>query len=351
MQKKLQQIVEEIDAGLTGDDTKDVEYLHACAEKYKDEPNEMEIRRHIGRQLADRLTEEQRQEFDSAYTNDLNRMKQTLGEVLMLIKSKNIPDAEKLLVENQLDEGLNENLLRDDSVTMYLEFENPVEEAFYNVKFKPEKRVVDVGLPFKTSYQLAAFIAVEKKELEKALRILDVGIKRCPFAADLIFERCEIYKMLDRLPDVWKTMNENSGYLYRRMDVAHYFRNIGWYFSSKQYWDTAICCYATSAMWQEHPMVNNELTYIQQTSKRSFDEINKLLQDTNQWKSVLAKHSLTVVPVDPLWLELFMYIGGEAEKNGSFAYAANCYHLHHDLTESEESKARLEACVAQIPKA
>ncbi|CAN5460984.1 hypothetical protein BH10CYA1_BH10CYA1_27720 [soil metagenome] len=350
MQKQLQQITAEIDAGLTGDDTKDVEYLQNCAEKYKDEPNQMEIRRHIGRQLATKLTEEERQEFDSAYNNDLNRMKQTLSEVLTLIKAQDITAAEKLLAENKLEEGLDENILRDDSVTMYLEFENPVEEAFYNVKFKPEKRVMDVGLPFKTSYQLAAFIAVEKKELDKALRILDTGIRRCPLAADLIFERGEVYKMQNRLPDLYKTMTENSAYLYRRTDIAHYFRNIGWYFSSKQDWDTAICCYAASAMWQEHPMVSNELTYIQQTSKRSFDQINNLIQDAERWKAVLARHSLNVIPVDPLWIELFMYIGEQAETAGSIAYAANCYHLHHDLTESPESKTRLEACVARMPK-
>ncbi len=139
MQKQLQQITAEIDAGLTGDDDKDVQYLHDCAEKYKDEPNQMEIRRHIGRHLATKLTEEQRQSFNSAYTNDLNRMKQTLGEVLTLIKAKDISAAEKLLVENNLEEGLDANILQDDSVTMYLEFENPVEEAFYKVRFEPKR--------------------------------------------------------------------------------------------------------------------------------------------------------------------------------------------------------------------
>lgn len=350
MQKQLQQITDEIDAGLTGDDTKDIEYLHNCAEKYKDEPNQIEIRRHIGRHLAKRLTEDEQKEFDSAYQADLNQMKQTLAEAMTLIKAKNIPAAEKLLAEKFLSEGIDDGILRDDAVTTYLEFENPVEEAYYNVKFKPEKRVMDVGLPFKTSYQLAAFIAVEKKELDKALRILDIGVKRCPFAADLIFERGEVYKMQNRLPDLYKTMTENSSYFYRRSDIAHYFRNIGWYFSSKQDWDAAICCYATSAMWQEHPMVSNELNYIQQASKRSFDDINNLIQDAERWKAVLANHSLKIVPVDPMWVELFMYIGEKAETAGQFAYAANCYHLHHDLTESPDSKARLEACVALIPK-
>ncbi len=350
MQKQLQQITDDIDAGLTGDDTKDVEYLHKCAEKYKDEPNQMEIRRHIGRHLAKRLTEEESQQFESAYKNDLNRMKQTLGEALILIKAHDIPAAEKLLAEHELSEGLNDGILRDDTVTTYLEFENPVEEAFYKVKFTPEKRVMDVGLPFKTSYQLAAFIAVEKKELDKALRILDIGIKRCPFAADLIFERGEVYKMQNRLPDLYKTMTEASSYFYRRSDIAHYFRNIGWYFSSEKDWDTAICCYAASAMWHDHPMVNNELSYIEQESKRDFDDINELIQDPERWKTVLAKHSLNVVPIDPLWIELFMYVGEQAETAGKFAYAANCYQLHHDLTRSADSKARLEACVARIPQ-
>ncbi|MBS1952647.1 MAG: hypothetical protein JST89_00530 [Cyanobacteria bacterium SZAS-4] len=349
MQKQLQQIIDNIDAGLTGDDTKDVEYLHNCAEKYKDEAHQMEIRRHIGRHLAKRLSDEQQKEFSAAYQSDLNRMKQTLGEALMLIKAKDIPAAEKLLADNGLSDGMYENVMNDDTVTTYLEFENPVEEAYYKVKFQPEKRIMDVGLPFRTSYQLAAFIAVENKELDRALRILDTGIKRCPFAADLIFERGEVYKMQNRLPELYKTMTENSSYFYRRGDIAHYFRNIGWYFSSEKDWDAAICCYATSAMWKSHPMVNNELTYIEQESKRPFDDINNLIQDPEQWKAVLAKHSLNIIPVDPLWLELFMYVGEQAETAGQFAYAANCYHLHHDLTESAESKARLEACVAKLP--
>jgi hypothetical protein len=350
VQKQLQQIIAEIDAGLTGDDTRDRQYLRECSDKYKEEPNQLEIQRHIGRHMATRLSEEERKGFEEAFNADKARNKQTLVDVLNLVKAKDIAGAEKLMAENDILDGYSPDLMRDDGVTTYLEFENPIEEAYYNVKMKPEKRVVDVGIPFKTSYQLAAFVAVEKKELDRALRILETGIRRCPFAADLIFEQGEVFKMQDKLQDLHKSMTSNSEHFYRRGDVAHYFRNLGWYFSSKQDWDTAICCYATSAMWQDHPMVNNELTYIQQTSKRSMEDMTKLVQNPESWKGILEKQNLKIIPVDPLWIELFQYFGENAEKEGQYAYAANCYHLHYDLTQSEEIKARLEACVAKLPK-
>jgi hypothetical protein len=350
VQKHLQQIIAEIDSGLTGDDTKDRQYLSECSDRYKAEPNQLEIQRHIGRQMAARLSEDQKQEFEAAFNADMAKNKQLLVDVLTLVKSKDIAGAEKLMAENDILDGYSPSMMRDDDVTTYLEFENPIEEGYYNVKFKPEKRVMDVGIPFKTSYQLAAFIAVEKKELDRALRILEIGIKRCPFAADLIFEQGEVFKMQDKLQELHKSMTANSEFFYRRGDVAHYFRNLGWYYSCKQDWDTAICCYATSAMWQDHPMVNNELTYIQQTSNRSMEEMTKMVQNPESWKEILEKQSLKIIPVDPLWIELFQYFGEKAEQDGQFAYAANCYHLHYDLTQSEEIKARLEACVAKLPK-
>ena len=350
MPKQLQEIIDEIDAGLTGDDTRDREYLHNCTEKYKGEPNQLEIQRHIGRHVAARLTDEDRKRFEEAYNADVQRNKKILAEIIELVKAKNIAAAEKLMEEHDMSEGYSPDMAYDDEVTTYLEFENPIEEAYYQLKFKPEKRIADMGIPFKTSYQIAAFVAVEKKDLDKALRILEIGLKRCPFAADLMFEQGEVFKMQDRLDELYKSMTANSEHLYRRGDIAHYFRNLGWYFSSKQDWDTAICCYATSAMWQDHPMVNNELTYIHQTSKRSMEEMTALVQSPGRWKEILAKHSLKVIPVDPLWVELFAYFGEKAEQSGQYAYAANCFHLHYDLTQSEESKTRLEACVAKLPK-
>ncbi len=350
MQKALQNIIDEIEAGLSGDETRDLEYLHTCSDKYKGEPNQIEIQRHIGRLIAARMPEEEMKEFEDAFNEDMRHNKQVLVEVLNLVKARDIAGAEKLMEENGIAEGYSSEILRDDEVTTYLEFENPIEEAYYKLKFEPEKRVIDVGLPFKTSYQLAAFIAVEKKDIDKALRILETGIKRCPFAADLIFEQGEAFKMQDRLTDLHKSMTDNAEYFYRRGDIAHYFRNLGWYYSSKQDWDTAICCYAVSAMWQDHPMVNNELTYIQQTSHRSMEEMMALVQYPDRWKEILSKHSLKIIPVDPLWIELFEFFGEKAEKENQFAYAANCYHLHHDLTQSEQSKERLEACVAKLPK-
>ena len=343
----LEEIIAEIDKGLTDDREKNLRHLHACGDKYKHHPQNLEILRHVGRLIARNLPDEDKKALDALLDQDLRKMQTLLQDTNKLLKEGDIAGATKLLTDEQLDEGFDEVLFGEDEVTVYLDFSGTIEEGFYKVRFKPKKEIKQAPMPFKESYQLAAYIAFENKDYGKVLRITEKGLKRCPLAFDLMFERCEVFKIREQMDELWAAMKEYAPCFYKRPDIAHYFRNLGWYFTHQKEWDAAISCLAVSLYWHEAEIAENELSYIVQCGERSHEEVKALLTDYARCKSILEQKGLAPLPIDPNWVPLLLFLGEQGEKCGNFVFAAECYHWLHELTEDEDAKRRLMACVAR----
>lgn len=350
MAKQLEEILREIDAGMTDDKEHNVKYLSECSEKYRNEPNQLEIQRHIGRQVARNLPEDQERKFMEAHAADMKKLNSIFEEAKLLVSKKEFAAANQLLVDHEFDEGFGENYIVDDAVTTYLQFDNMVEEAYYSTKFKPEKVVRDIGLPFKLAFALAAFLAVENKDYPKAMRVLDKGIKRCPFDANLIFERMDIFKRTRQLEELKAFLIETSGFWYRRIDIAHYFRVFGYYYSEVRQWDAAIACYAVSGVYEDHPLVERELTYIHQQGKISIEEIQEYLSDYMRCKGVLEKLDMQILPTDPKLIRMFVDFAEQYENAGYHGNAAECYAILYDLLKNEDFKSKFENCLEEYNK-
>lgn len=346
----VQEIIDEIDKGLTEDRERNLKHLHAYGDKYKKHPQNLEILQHIGRLIARNMPDEAMEAFTAAISQDMERVQSELAEASRLIQERKIAEATKFLQEKQLDEGFAEELFRENELTVYLDFESSIDEAYYRITDQTSKEIKPAPLPFCQSYKLAAYVAFENKDYDKVLRITEKGLKRCPMSADLKFERCEVFKIREQMDDLWKAMEESGPSFYRRQDIAHQFRNLGWYFTHKKDWEPAIACYVASHYWHKSDMAQNELSYIVQCGGSTYEDVKAMMGDYARCKSALATKGLSMMPIDPKWIPLLKMLGKNGEENASYVFAAECYHWLHELTGDEEAKKRLEACVRHAPR-
>lgn len=343
--RSFNQINEEITSNLTGVSAVDTKYLAECGQRYKSHPDKLEILRHVGRLLADAMPENEREEFEAAYKADLKRIESLLVQASNLVRDGQFAEANKLLSDANLDDGLSEHLFPEDDESLYLGFDNALEHAFYQLKHKPAKTLRPAVVPFKLSYSLAAFLAVENHQYDKALRILNTGIARCPLAADLIYERCEVYKARGMLSELYSSMQDNLQCLYQQEHIARYFRNLGYYFVDKKEWEPAIACYGVSMQWQRTESAARELGYITQTSGIKVDVVIEKINNFKEAQRILAERSIKIVPADPLWMQVSWHLGEQAEQSGNYQFAAECFLVHHGLTQSDEAQERFQKCV------
>ncbi len=342
------QIIESIRQGLCGDWEKDEAFLQASTEKYKEHPNGFEILREIGRLIYKSMPEDLKKDLVAAYDADLERMTKTLRLVEEEIKQGKIDEAEQLLLADELDEGFSESLFPEDQESVYLSFSNPLEQVYYQLKFKPGKTLREPGgIPFGPSYHLATYVAFDKQNFDKALRIIEKGLKRCPMNIDLMFERAEIYKVRKDMKNFRHYTDGLLPYLYRAVDIGKYFRNLGYYFVEAKDWDAAICTYAVSLLWDNTEIAGRELAYCGQASGRSFEEVKAQVNDMEKCNRILSMHSLAAFCVDPLWIQLAWYLGEQAEKSGEDLAAMQFYSVHYELSNSSESEIKIRECQAR----
>ena len=329
------EIMHQITSGLSGEWKKDIGYLQAKVEEYREHPLGFEIARGIGRLLYEVLPAGEKTEFNILFQKYVFYQETVLSEVKNKIRDRDIMGAERLLL-NVLP---SDDSFREDAVSVYLSFKTPLEYYYYLYKFKPQKKVRNPPFPFNEVYELYSYILVEKKEFAAAIPVFDKALVRSPLNKFFFFERAEIFKVLKDMTTFKKLNEDILQYLYRREDVSKYFRNLGYYFIECRQWDAAVSAYTASMWWCPSEMAAGQLYYIvKQTGKvHKNDDIGECLK-------ILEGEGVNIEP-DPEWMRIAWWLGGKAFEDKDLDLAAYCYGVVSDFTGDKEAEAKRQECI------
>ncbi|MCR5769736.1 MAG: hypothetical protein K6G87_00730 [Butyrivibrio sp.] len=115
-----------------------------------------------------------------------------------------------------------------------------------------------------------------------------------------------------------------------RAELATYYRNLGWYYLENYKPYLAAAIYRYSTYFQKSQAAEDEIKYLETAlnkpmGQESPEQILKILEDNN-----IEKGPSNVT------LALLIKAGEEAEQNGNFMQANDCYMMVYDLTGDEE---------------
>lgn len=328
-------IMQAILNGLSGDWRRDIAYLEARQDEYKNHPMGFEVARAIGRLFYEVLPEDEKKEFNMLFQKYVLYQKVVLAEANSKIKDGDIPGAERIITKIVPSD----DLFKEDAVSIYMTFKTPIEYFYYLYRFKPKKELRNPMFPFNEVYESYSYILVEKKELVSALTIIEKGLLRNPLNTHLLFERAEIYKMKGDMPTYRMLTNEFLQYLYRRGDVARYFRNIGYYFVELKQWDAAVCAYTISMWWEYSDKAAAELHHIATQT-----EILPKKRDITECLEVMEKEGINVRP-DPAWMQIALDLGNKALEDRNTELAAYCYGVVADFMGDKNAEKMRQECM------
>ena len=132
--KSFNEIMQDITAGLTGDNEKDVSWLLSQIETYKNHEMGKEIIRACSRMLFEKLPEDKRKELEQDMENRFSGVDAVLEEVRFNIYKKEYGKALKM-TEDLVLRYETMNLFQDDAVSEYRHFD----ESFVRFLWQKEK--------------------------------------------------------------------------------------------------------------------------------------------------------------------------------------------------------------------
>ncbi len=258
----FEEIMMEITRGLTGEREHDVAYLKEQCEKYKTHDLAQEILRACGRLMYKYVTKEQKAELDRIVENQNLGHEAILEEVRFKTFQKKYDEA-LVLMESLVERIEQPGFFNDDAVSEYRCFNEFFEEALYNYYTKPEKTVRHPPIPFDAIYLQYGSLLVDMKKLDDAQEALKKAMRWNPANADIAFEHAETFKMKGDIESFFHLTVAIFQYAFKPYQVAHCYRNLGYYFVEKQAWQDAIACYTMSLQFEKDSKnAMSELYYI-----------------------------------------------------------------------------------------
>jgi tetratricopeptide (TPR) repeat protein len=211
-----------------------------------------------------------------------------------------------------------------------------VEWGYFISKHQHSKQPPRTPLCYSDALLTYAYLLVEKEDYDKAIRIIDTGLRINPMHIDLLFEKVSIYRKQKRHHESFQLSLQAFDIAYKKIDIARCYRDLGYYFMETKNWDAAICCYSLGGLWDKTPMTGSNMFYITQQTGMIPDETYY----KDNLNGILQQNGIPLHP-NPLWIEVAFLIGNKMASSNSIEEAKFCYSVAYDLTGDETFHERI----------
>lgn len=194
-------------------------------------------------------------------------------------------------------------------------FNNCVELVLFTKENEAEaKNIVDINYESSNAYLYLAMADFENKDYEEAIKKLNKALKWNPNNINVLFERAETYKNKGDLKKYYNLTLDLYDKIYTINDLAHYYRNLGYYFIETENWDLAKALYLYSVRFENNDVALTELKYIISKSKDNSlpakDDLQEILKE-ERIPTFIAKETIKIVN------ELYNQIVKEDKENSN----------------------------------
>lgn len=261
----IQELLAEIRQGLTGEYSVDIVYLEGQAAKYRNTPNGREIEGAIADIAYEILPEDKKQEIGKLMYLDGKRLDAVLAEAIQLVTDKKIEEAFRLTEALYTKIRINYRETEDE---IYLSLRNPLEHQLYLHLYHPSKTLQRPPFDLSRMIMLHGYVLLEMNRPEEAIRVLGDSIRYNPMNTDPFFEMAECYKALGQPEDLLSVTKETLEIATTPKELSRCYCNLGYYCVEVKDYDSAVCFYYESLIYDNNPVVQGELHHIRSITQK-----------------------------------------------------------------------------------
>lgn len=267
-------------------------------------------------------------------------------------------------LESKLDVGL---IVREDENSVLVSFHHMMEYYLYAAYYRQDKVIRPTTEDYALWYREIGEAAMQEEKYHAAAKAFKKAVDWNPVDLDALLDLAEAEKHIGHLERFRAVTEQLYYFCASRATMARYYRNMGYYYTSKYKPEIAKVCYEYSNLYYHTENADSELAYLAEAmesaglvSAAGIHKENELLKDQasglnsasdgNQGYSreqiaemqkVLVSEKIEPGPEEKT-IRVLYEAGGELLKQGQDSLAKDCFTLVYDITQNPDVLALLE---------
>ena len=217
-------------------------------------------------------------DIEELLKKDIKVLEEQLTNLPTLIYKKKYVEAKKILIDYIKKVFLIQK-------TKEYSFGN-LQEYYYAIHKLKNEDIKWSHYRISYAYNKLAWILNEEGNYNKAREFCDKAIEYNPLGISNYFEKAVSYKIEKDFENMFKVAKEAYDYIFNHVDLAGYYRMLGYYYVEVEKYDLAYSCYLISLYYDANKNAINEIEYIRQQVKKpryrlSLEEALEILNKEN----------------------------------------------------------------------
>lgn len=334
----LQNIMNQIESGLTGDPQRDARYLYDQVEQYKNTEYAGDVARGCAEILRQMMPENERRKMDMLLRQD-TEINDAMNKAQAQMNQGHMNDARKILAD-EIKKVEQDKLYQDDTEAEFRSFEDPFEQVIYLYRSKTKRRIERADEAVGRLYFLNGYLLSENAEMGAARSSYRKALHYNPVSSTIGLQIADTYKQegkLNRFANATMDVLHNA---FTTKSIAQCMRNLGYFFSEKEEWQAALAFNCLSLTFEEESEeAKHEIDYISSQAEAAGIELHEPRPE--DFKEYEGRYGF-LTHADPDVIGIAWSTGKHNYEEGDLRTAKYFLNIVYELTRDEETKAMLD---------
>lgn len=320
----IDEIIEEITLGLTGDTIVDMVYLREKSVEYSKHEFANELNNRIGEVTLGVLRNKEEKLNEESIVEKVDTINKLYEEAQKLSENKKFIEAKKVI------ESIFEILpFKNEGGNLYFSFGSVLELFLFTLVFQPDRPINQVKTDNSSIYKLYAYIQAQLYKIPEAIQALEDSLKWDPLNIGSLIELAEISKRQGEYDKFLNLIRNALALSLSSNELAICYIKLAEYYKEQEKYETAICLYYISYSFRENPSIMSELTRMNfdlniETTPPSLERTKEILQEIRiQLGASEYAQNATIA------------LAKESKKNNAREIYEYCKDVYKDLTKKE----------------
>lgn len=320
----VEEIIQEITLGLTGNTIEDMVYLRDKSVEYSEHELANEINNKIG-ELTLQVLNNKEKEFNE---EEMVKKNETINNLYE--KAQELAKGKKFIEAKEVVESIIEMLpFKSEGGNTYFSFGSALELFLFTLVFQPDRPVNQVKTDNSSIYSLYGYIQAQLYKIPDAIQALEDSLKWDPVNVSSLLELAEISRRQGEYDKFFNVIRNALALSLSSYQLASCYIKLAEYYMDKEEYETAVCLYYVSYSFIKNPSVISELSRINleldiETTPPSIEKTKEILEE-KQIQLGASEYALNATKT----------LAKEAKKNNAFEIYKYCKDVFKDLTGTE----------------
>ncbi|MBE5939872.1 MAG: tetratricopeptide repeat protein [Lachnospiraceae bacterium] len=231
----------------------------------------------------------------------------------------------------------------------YYSFNHIIESYYYAFFMKDDSELNYTFHNINGYYRLLGYVYMQLERYDDSIVAYNKALNYNPVDLDTLFQLGELYKKQGNVRGLKKLTFELYDYCCSRATIAHFYRNLGYYYLENKKPQEAMALYIYSNIFYETKQAVSELEFLKKSLYLTDEYEDSLKNNIKGLQKILEDNNIPTGP-NPDTIGITYRVGEIERDNFRYENAFDCFSMVYDLTLDNEVKKEIDKLEIKINK-